>query len=293
MPTPEEIAKALETLDAAGTYRVLKAAHVPTAQAESFDVARAIALDVETTGFDPRSEKIIELGIVPFTYDRQSGAILEVGEHVQYFEDPGKPIPPEIVELTGLTDDDVRGKSIDEDRVKQVFDEADLVIAHNAGFDRPFVDQRLPFVQGKAWADSFSEIPWKAHGQECMKLGCLLKNHAGMFFTGHRAATDAEAILSLLATPFEDGTSPMLLLLESARLPSMRVAAYGSPFETKDILKARGYRWNAGDKVWWIDVPEAALDDELAWLKDEVYGGRDDGPQVLRFNAMTRYTTPR
>lgn len=288
-PTPDEIRAALATLEAAGTYEILEAAHVPLAEVASSDTARAIVLDVETTGFDPRVEKIIELGIVPFTYDRGSGAILGVDAAFSAFEDPGKPIPPEIVELTGVTDDDVRGQRIDDAKVQAIFDAADLVIAHNAGFDRPFVDRRFEFVQGKPWADSFTEIPWKAHGQECRKLGCLLKNHAGMFFTGHRAATDAEAILSLLATPFDDGASPMLALLESARTPSVRVSAFDSPFETKDVLKARGYRWNADQRVWWIERSQPELEAELEWLAKEIYGGTAERAHVQTYNATTRY----
>jgi DNA polymerase-3 subunit epsilon len=53
------------------------------------------------------------------------------------------------------------------------------------------------------------------------------------------------------------------------------VKAFGSPFETKDKLKARGYRWDAEARVWSTAVKSAeALDAESAWLKAQVYGGR-------------------
>ena len=42
------------------------------------------------------------------------------------------------------------------------------------------------------------------------------------------------------------------------------LAAKGSPFETKDVLRNRGYRWNPGDngkwKAWYVDVPREDLE---------------------------------
>jgi hypothetical protein len=53
------------------------------------------------------------------------------------------------------------------------------------------------------------------------------------------------------------------------------VKAFGSPFETKDKLKARGYRWDAEARVWYTAVKSAeALEAEAEWLKAQVYGGR-------------------
>jgi len=50
----------------------------------------------------------------------------------------------------------------------------------------------------------------------------------------------------VLRRPFgETGATALKVLLESAREPSLRVWATGSPFESKDVLKTRGYRWEA------------------------------------------------
>jgi DNA polymerase-3 subunit epsilon len=42
----------------------------------------------------------------------------------------------------------------------------------------------------------------------------------------------------------------LLPLLETLNQPQYRVYATGSPFETKDMLKARGYRWSAEIRCW-------------------------------------------
>ncbi len=59
--------------------------------------------DVETSGLDAETQEIIVIVIVPFTY-ALGGWIIYVGEAFQSFRDPGHPIPPDVVTLTGITD---------------------------------------------------------------------------------------------------------------------------------------------------------------------------------------------
>ena len=65
------------------------------------------------------------------------------------------------------------------------------------------------------------------------------------------------------------------------------------PFDLKDSLKRRGYRWSDGSdgrpKSWYIDVCETALDDEVAFLKSEIYL-RDVEPRLQTLTAFTRFS---
>ena len=64
-------------------------------------------------------------------------------------------------------------------------------------------------------------------------------------------------------------------LLDRARRPSWRIWAENSPFDLKDTLKARGYRWNgdsnSSPRAWYIDVEDQAREAELAYLRGEIY----------------------
>jgi Exonuclease len=71
-------------------------------------------VDVETTGTIPDRDKIIELGVCLFEYDRQNGRIYKVLGSWEWLEDPGVSIPPEITTITGLTDEMVTGHRIDD-----------------------------------------------------------------------------------------------------------------------------------------------------------------------------------
>jgi DNA polymerase-3 subunit epsilon len=53
--------------------------------------------------------------------------------------------------ITGITDDMVAGHRIDETAVNGSVDDAVIVIAHNAGFDRKFSERYWPIFEEKAW----------------------------------------------------------------------------------------------------------------------------------------------
>ncbi|MDE3054156.1 MAG: 3'-5' exonuclease, partial [Gemmatimonadota bacterium] len=256
-----DLAAIAARLDASPDYHVLRRFDPPrryagpAAAGES--VRTALSLDVETTGMNPRADAVIQLSIVPFTYAPESGRIFEAGDARTWFEDPGRPIPPEIVALTGISDADVAGQRIDDAAVAEALASASLVIAHNADFDRPFTERRLPAFRDKPWACSIRDVRWRQAGFSSSSLEYLLMKRCACFYGAHRADQDARAVVHLLATPFDDGALPMRHLLDSARRGTVRVWAEGSPIETKDLLKARRYRWNPGGdgrpKAWYLD----------------------------------------
>jgi DNA polymerase-3 subunit epsilon len=240
---------------------------------------RILILDTETTGLDWRAENIIELAMLSVDVDLHTGQPVGVVEVYEDFEDPGRPIPSEIVKLTGITDHDVKGQKLNEVKINAMVERADLIVAHNAGFDRPFVENRLEVFEHKAWACSFAGINWKAQGLGSAKLEFLC-SELGWFYDAHRAQVDCHALLRVLSSnlktqPDDLPTSGFLQLLKSAEQARTVVKAFGSPFESKDKLKARGYRWDAEAKVWFTAVKSAdALEAEAEWLKTQIYGGR-------------------
>jgi DNA polymerase-3 subunit epsilon len=90
-----------------GSYRVILRLEPQTEYHPPDDIPKLVAavLDVETTGTNPESDKIIELGICLFEYTRHDGRIYKVLGSQEWFEDPGCSIPPEITNITGITDE--------------------------------------------------------------------------------------------------------------------------------------------------------------------------------------------
>lgn len=226
-----------------------------------------LVVDVETTGLDPLADRMIEFGAAQlhFTGD---GRVTRHVKTVSWLEDPGVPILPIITELTGITNEDVRGKKIPQSAAA-LFATADLIVSHNASFDWAFCRKRWPdAVDSKLWACSLQQLDWSAFPSATQQV---LARHHGFFYEAHRAAIDIEALVKLLQMR-PKATEPRYLarLAETAVQPSYRVRALGTPFAAKSELKDRRYRWDAERRCWWTVVPTAELPAEQAWL-DELY----------------------
>ena len=157
-------------------------------------VRRGLYVDCETTGFDWARDEVIEVGLLPFTCTAD-GRIARVlhGEAQTHLRDPGRPISEAMTALTGLTDDDVRGRHIDVEAASALIAPSELLIAHNARFDRPFFERVLPVTRDKPWACSRLEIPWRASGTNSDALHCLLCHYGAFARDRHRALADCEA----------------------------------------------------------------------------------------------------
>lgn len=160
--SPETLARELEQNP---DYRVLRRL-LPRQQFDPAQgpVRRVVVLDTETTGLDQSKDKIIELALLRVDIDTQSGRPCGAVQIYDGLEDPDMPISAEIESITGISNEMVRGQHLDETRIAALFEGVDVVIAHNAAFDRPFVEARLPQFSQLAWACSFADIDWKAEG---------------------------------------------------------------------------------------------------------------------------------
>ena len=212
------------------------------------------------------------------------------------FTPPRPPrVPPEITRITALTGQDLTGEAIDVTAAAKLVADAHLVVAHNASFDRPFLEAIVPAAQAAAWACSRHEVPWHPATFPSRSLACLLCAYGAFSPDRHRALADAEADLWLVTQqlPGENRTV-FAALRETAAQPTVRIWAAGAPFSVKDELKSRGYRWmpherNRIPRSWWTDVAPADLEAEFAWLAEgepapeerERRGRVDTGPEPV------------
>lgn len=293
--TPPEIDEQLAQLSRLG-YRFTRPFISRTSYSDatpSGKLVKAIILDTETTGTDSSKDRIIELGMVVFEYCPKSGQAYRILETFNELEDPGIPIPPESTKIHGITDDMVRGKKINDAAVQALISDMPLIIAHNAKFDRGFVEARFPFFENKWWACSYAQVPWTDEGLGTAKLEFLAYRY-GFHYEGHRASNDCHALLEVLQQDLpESGVKAMLRLLENARTKEVKVWALNSPFDSKDALKGRGYRWEADRKTWAASIPSTLLDQEVEWLRDAVYGGRPFQLELETVDALNRFSSRR
>ncbi len=288
----------VHVLEGTARFKVLRSVpDLPTIDLATIsrdDLGIGVVLDLETTGLGVAFAEIIELGMVKFAYGRRDDQLVGVVDRFSGLRQPWASIPAEVTRLTGIDDAMVAGHEIDGDDVAAFVRDVDVVVAHNARFDRPFAEARWPTFSRLPWACSCTGIEWGTEGFDGARLGHLLMQ-SGFFHAAHRAVDDAQATLHLLALPLPtSGRSGLSALLDLARVPTWRVWAERSPFEAKDVLKGRGYRWNPGGgglpRSWYRDLHEDDVDAEVAYLERAVMG-EGARPTVVPISARDRFTS--
>lgn len=284
----------IDQLTATGDYKVIRRLKPVDRYHDDTGAEKHIGiyLDTEATGLYPETDKIIELALVPFEYD-SDGRIYRILPAYNSLQDPGVPISAFITRITGITDEMVAGQAIDLDEVTRFLANASLVIAHNARFDRPFVELLHPGFASINWACSIADVNWNEEGFEGVKLEYLGYKY-GFFYEGHRATVDCQAGIELLSQQLPGGERVMKRLLDNAGRTDVRLWADRAPFSKKDLLKQRGYRWSPGGegvrKAWYKDLPESQVDAEMLYLNQEVYPKAVGVLPMDRFDAKERYS---
>jgi DNA polymerase III alpha subunit (gram-positive type) len=176
---------------------------------------RIAALDVETTGFDPEQERVIEVGIVTF----------ERGEMVERWGaliNPGKPIPEEVQQLTGIKNEDVAGQPSFSAFAKEIHRRLQgvAVCAYNLSFDRSFIAAELGRA-GLGWPTDAPTLDPLIFARELqrehrsMKLGEVAERLGIKLENAHRAEDDAEVagrVMYALGAELPESLSDILML---------------------------------------------------------------------------------
>jgi len=244
-------------------------------------------LDLETTGLNLLEDKIIEIALKLAVIDCDNGELLDVLDEYQSFNDPLEPIAEKVTKINSITNDMVKGHSINWVEVNRIVFESDIIIAHNAGFDRSFMDRYFPLSMEKLWACSVNDIDWLTRGFNSSKQELLCYWH-GFYFDAHRAMNDVDALIHLLTHNSYKTDKPILELIKNSQKPIYKVSALNSAFETKDKLKANGYFWNNEEKYWWKNIEFEEVENEQQWLTENIYDGYFAGA-IEEVSLLDRY----
>jgi len=191
-----------------------------------------IAFDLETTGIQPKTDAIVEIGAVRFTGTKP-------GESFSTLVNPGRPIPPGASAVNGITDDMVA----DSPDVQTVLgDFADFcgdlpLVAHNAPFDYKFllkaVDEHKARAPQGVVLDSCALSRVVFPGMINYKLGTLVSHFGFPSGEFHRAEVDSvycgrlfAKIVESLEKAGQPATVPELLAL--TRQTPMKFPQYES-----------------------------------------------------------------
>ncbi|MEG1908793.1 MAG: PolC-type DNA polymerase III [Oscillospiraceae bacterium] len=150
-----------------------------------------VALDIETTGLSANDDRMTELGAVKICKG-------EVTERFESFVNPGRPIPRNITELTGITDRDVFDAPAEDEVLRSFMEFAgDLpLVAHNAEFDLGFLTaaaKRSNIAFNPTYMDTLALSQSLLPDLKRYKLDIVSGRLGLPDFNHHRASDDALA----------------------------------------------------------------------------------------------------
>lgn len=203
-------------------------------------VRYALILDTETTGFDPERDSIIEVAVSLFDLKHaqpiESYASLIRCKHNEAQSVNGIP----VAMLKEAQCAEPVWQHIDEALAQQ----ANVIIAHNAEFDRQFVPEF-----GLPWVCSEEDIQWphrQARGGSLAHLALALGLGVA---SAHRAMADVDTLCRIFTRLAEKGTDLPKLIAHAMRPKALFYALV--PYEQRDRAKEHGFRWDRDKKEWW------------------------------------------
>ncbi|MBT4878958.1 MAG: DNA polymerase III subunit epsilon [Alphaproteobacteria bacterium] len=292
--TNNKIQDSLNILNSSNDYKVLSRVPETIKQKEpNGKKFKAAFIDLETTGVDRNEAEIIEIGVLVASFTNEDGFVaIEFTDN--QLQEPKIPISAEITRITGITNDDVKGKAIDWQGLHHNLTDIDLVICHNASFDRQFLELKTPiffkeFIESLPFGCSFAGVNWNEFGFEGGKLE-YLNLKMGYFYEGHRALVDCYATLNL----FIEKVDAFERLKDHVRSNEILICAVNAPYNKKDILKKRKYRWSSGDgnlpKCWWVSISSEDYEAEKMFLEQDIYMNNSLDLPTKKITAKERYS---
>ena len=190
-----------------------------------------IIFDVETTGLRTGVDRLTEIGAVKYVDGAEKSRF-------QTFVDPERPIPQNIVELTGITDSMVAGAPKEGEAVRKFFEfcgEGSVLVAHNASFDTEVIRsacERNGIEYNYSHIDTLVLAQSLISGIKNYKLDTISNHFKLPKFDHHRADEDAGALAAifekLLALTAEKGVELVsqineLIPVDPRRLPTYHI----------------------------------------------------------------------
>lgn len=199
---------------------------------------KILIIDLETTGLDPGTHQIIEVGAILYSVDYQC-ILQQISTLLPCDENLGREInkieanaTKEVVEKPAI------------DWLKYLIKESDYLVAHNAEFDKQWLTE---LTNDKKWLCTFDDFVWPENHKQTNLIDTALNHHVAIT-QAHRALADCQLIAQLF-----DRAKDLKGLIEKAIARSLdkkvKVFAVVS-YDQKDLAKEKLFRWDGTNKKW-------------------------------------------
>jgi DNA polymerase-3 subunit epsilon len=215
-----------------------------------------LILDTETTGLDPTTDSLVEVGAILFSVPHRA-VVHQVSFLLPCTENPAQHVNGIVPELTTWLPVNAIPLFLDLAR------HADAFIAHNAAFDAAFIDPLLtPALHSIPWICTCESIRWPG-----LRLNPSLTDLALAYgvpvWAAHRALTDCTYLAHVLQR------DPKLERHLIQGLKPRRLVIAQVSYDQREQAKAAGFRWDPAAKQWSRRCSQSEID-ELGFAVVEV-----------------------
>ena len=220
---------------------------------------KVLGLDVETTGLNHETDYITEIGCVLYDVEKKAPMVignwlLEVPETVE--------ITPLITKLTGIDRPMLNTYGVDPvlvlTELKAMIAMADCYMAHNAQFDKGFIEDFTGEESTIPWICSKANLPHEevlGRKVSSKSLEALSGYYSVVNAFAHRALFD---VLTMLKIAEQHDLYEALKYAQEESLTFFAMVSY----EDKDKAKEMGFSWCGKRRRWYMEIPQS-LGDQL------------------------------
>jgi DNA polymerase-3 subunit epsilon len=201
-------------------------------------IRRCLIVDTETTGLDPQKDAVIEIGCVLYSVAHQT-TLIQFSTLIYAASNAAESV--NRITPAALADIEDRYPLNLGNVYAPLIADADLIVAHNADFDRSFLAGDW---HGKPWVCTKFDFTWPRQAREGESLVSLALNHGIGVASAHRALTDCQLIAALF-----DRMTDLQSMFARAMRPKATFRALVS-YDDREKAKASGFQWNGAKKEW-------------------------------------------
>ena len=205
-----------------------------------------LGIDLETTGLDPSSSDIIEVGYI--IWDTNLSCPIQIGSNLIKINTP---LPKEIKSLTGINDIQLNQFGVDLEQaiasLSNIAKKCDFLVGHNGiAFDRKYLSgackkYSINFPQ-RYWIDTMIDIPY-ADSIKTRKLSYLAIEHSISYVSAHRAVFDIWTTMQILSK------YNINEIIERAKTGFIKLIAQVS-YADRVKASSQGFKWDSKNKIW-------------------------------------------
>lgn len=192
---------------------------------------RILIVDTETTGLDPSTGKLVEIGAVLFDVRRRA-VLSQVSTLLPVDENPVERINRIAADTAQATPIEVIQQA--RELVRALASHANAFVAHNADFDSKW----LPGLGDKPWICTMDDVRWPKVSRARQSVVGLALDYEVPVWAAHRALTDCTYLVQVMQR------EPELERLLAQALEPKQVYVAMVSYEDREVARAAGFQWN-------------------------------------------------